>query len=446
MNGWYISRRSEIYETSASNSSASKRLSEYRDPYFRDECRVIHSFGFRRLQDKMQIFGSNQGDFHRTRMSHSLEVASVSRSIVAYLKHNKKLCENILPDDYLITAIGLLHDTGHPAFGHQGEYALHYKMREHGGFEGNAQTLRNLTKMETFTEKHGSDLTRRTLLGILKYPISFKETKYKADDKKHLRNRDVNLDDWKPPKCFYDCDQKIIDWLLDKFSETDRLFLYDCEKHKDKDKCFFEAKNKTLDCSIMDIADDITNAVHDIEDAVYLKLLRYDDAENYVCESKKDYPPHWNEIHGFFDNDTYKRKEAIGSLIHNIICSIEVQKHDECDDDLLKYTVKLGEDYEELVKILQKMVYKKVILSPEVASITNGGGMVVMQVFDAIKSSPKTLLPKPWWEDKYNKAEGKKDDEMRVICDYVASMTDNYAWRMRNRLYGNEFGSIFERL
>jgi len=147
---------------------------DHRSPFERDRTRVIHCPAFRRLQRKTQILGTDEGDFHRTRLTHSLEVASIGSSIVRNLMVNQSLglFDRLLPSDDLIHVICLLHDIGHPPFGHGGEVALNYMMRHHGGFEGNAQTLRLLAKIEDSYGSFGLDLTRRALLGILKYPVS----------------------------------------------------------------------------------------------------------------------------------------------------------------------------------------------------------------------------------------------------------------------------------
>ncbi len=146
---------------------------DHRDPYEHDRTRVIHCPAFRRLQRKTQILGMDEGDFHRTRLTHSLEVASIGASIVKHLHFEPQIqtITGLLPSTDLINVICLLHDIGHPPFGHGGEVALNYMMRDHGGFEGNGQTLRLLTKLETSYGAFGLDLTRRSLLGILKYPV-----------------------------------------------------------------------------------------------------------------------------------------------------------------------------------------------------------------------------------------------------------------------------------
>src|SRR4051794_39755444 len=146
-----------------------------RSPHDVDYARIVHSGSFRRLQGKTQILNLGDSDFYRTRLTHSLEVAqiagSVSRQIAA--KYAKHPAMEFLPDLSLIQSAGFSHDLRHPPFGHGGEVALNYCMREHGGFEGNGHTLRILAKLENFSERHGSDLTRRVMLAVLKYPVPY---------------------------------------------------------------------------------------------------------------------------------------------------------------------------------------------------------------------------------------------------------------------------------
>src|SRR3546814_608554 len=121
------------------------------------------------------ILSISDSDFHRTRLTHSLEVSQVGTGILQHLRHIESDPDvlNVLPDTKLIETICMIHDLGHPPFGHGGEVALNFAMRDHGGFEGNGQTLRILSKLELFSEGFGSNLTRRTLLGTLKYPAPY---------------------------------------------------------------------------------------------------------------------------------------------------------------------------------------------------------------------------------------------------------------------------------
>src|SRR3954463_15158356 len=140
-----------------------------------DYGRVVHSASFRRLQGKTQILNLGDSDFYRTRLTHSLEVAQIAGGLKRQLAKSYPNHEAVphLPPLSLIQTSGFCHDLGHPPFGHGGEVALNYCMRNAGGFEGNGQTLRILSKLEQFSKDCGSDLTRRALLGTLKYPVSF---------------------------------------------------------------------------------------------------------------------------------------------------------------------------------------------------------------------------------------------------------------------------------
>ena len=161
---------------------------QYRTPFRRDYARLIHSPAFRRLQGKAQLFPCQENDFFRNRMSHSLEVAQIAKSIAIRLNDNVAYFqENNISTD-LVEFAGLAHDVGHPPFGHNGEFELDKQMLEYGGFEGNAQTLRILARLEkkqTLSYPHvqtipdrvieradqraGLNLTYRALAAILKY-------------------------------------------------------------------------------------------------------------------------------------------------------------------------------------------------------------------------------------------------------------------------------------
>ena len=144
--------------------------------YERDYARVVHSAAFRRLQAKTQVLGVGDSDFYRTRLTHSMEVSQIGEGIARRLLGSADKdsdAAKILPDPILIRTICLAHDLGHPPFGHGGEIALNRCMIDHGGFEGNGQTLRIMALIEPYTEKHGMNLSRRSLLGVLKYPAPY---------------------------------------------------------------------------------------------------------------------------------------------------------------------------------------------------------------------------------------------------------------------------------
>ena len=251
-----------------------ERPQDTRDDFERDRARIIHSAAFRRLQAKTQVLGITEGDFHRTRLTHSMEVAQIGRGIVGALKKASSGNTNSLPCFNLIEAICFSHDLGHPPFGHGGEIALNYAMREHGGFEGNGQTLRILSDLESHTIGHGLNLTRRTLLGVLKYPVSFSDVCRKKNPTPAATKAQLSAQEWKPPKCYLDTEKDLVQWILEPFSEEDRKRFVSYSGPTDEKHG--ETKYKSLDASIMELADDIAYGVHDLEDGIALGLITQD--------------------------------------------------------------------------------------------------------------------------------------------------------------------------
>ena len=139
---------------------------KYRTPFQRDRDRIIHSASFRRLKHKTQVFVNTEGDHYRTRITHSIEVAQIARTIAKYLNLNDDLAETL----------SLAHDLGHTPFGHAGEYALHDCMKKHGGFDHNLQTLRIVMFLENkYLKFQGLNLTIETLDGLLKHNGPYEE-------------------------------------------------------------------------------------------------------------------------------------------------------------------------------------------------------------------------------------------------------------------------------
>jgi dGTPase len=244
----------------------------YRSPFYRDYGRLIHSPSFRRLQGKSQLFPSNESDFFRNRLTHSIEVAQIAKAITNrlnwILSKEPKEFHSIKQyiDADLVQFAGLAHDLGHPPFGHQGEHELNNLMRYHGGFEGNAQTLRLLCKIEKKIKREtieddaddygfdasgadkrmGLNLTARSLAAILKYdkliPIHAKQ----ANSEIHTENKDAEV-----IKGYYDTEKETVEEIKRLLSRNNGNVIL-----------------KTVEMQIMDIADDIAYSIYDLEDSL----------------------------------------------------------------------------------------------------------------------------------------------------------------------------------
>jgi dGTPase len=422
-----------------------------RGPYERDRTRVIHCPAFRRLQRKTQILGTDEGDFHRTRLTHSLEVSSIGCSLVRRLSSNPTNPEyvDLLPNEDLINVICLLHDIGHPPFGHGGEVALNYMMHRHGGFEGNGQTLRLLTKLENSYGDFGLDLTRRALLGILKYPVSHERLLASVmPPERSLQYEAIRINDWLPPKAYFETEIPEVDWLMQALPEEDKVLFQSLEKAP-KDKQHGTSKYCSLDCSIMNIADDVAYGVHDLEDAIQLRLigraaLDTPDFRALLAETALDKRP-LPLLDALFDEAIFVRKQAIGEMVNYFVTSTDIKVIDEAfQTGLLKYNAQLLPEAKALLCALINCIYNHVIDSQEARTFEYGGQAVVLRLFDAINSNPMGLLSLK------NRAlfDGSADEvsARRVICDVIANMTDEYAYRMHERLFGFNKRTISERL
>lgn len=429
-----------------------------RTPFDVDYARVIHSGSFRRLQGKTQILNLGDSDFYRTRLTHSLEVAQIAGGIARQFDVQ---CKNHpahahVPSASMIQAVGFTHDLGHPPFGHGGEVALNYCMREDSGFEGNGQTLRILSRLENFSDKHGSDLTRRSLLGVLKYPVPYSRlvnpAVVPALDEKPTSIRVIDRKKSKPPKCFLDSETDVVDWILSPLRDRDREVFQSFEGSQEKHS---KPQHKSFDCSIMDVADDISYGVHDLEDAIALGLVREKKFRESVTEAdcptfldalRKKYPDEvGNDAYGYFVvnlfGDGKRRKHFIGRLVHHFMTNIDIHTIDELEEPLIRYRAVMSEKPRAFLSVLQKLVADEVIKSPSVQHLEFKGQKMVVSVFEALQSEPKAFLP----ADAYRAYEAAGCDT-RAICDHVAGMTDGFLLKTYDRLFSPRMGSVFDKL
>ncbi|WP_159651814.1 anti-phage deoxyguanosine triphosphatase [Vibrio atypicus] len=418
------------------------RRDDHRSPYQRDRARILHSAAFRRLQAKTQVHGNSFDDFHRTRLTHSLEAAQLGTGIVAQLKKKQPEFRDLLPSDSLIDSLCLAHDIGHPPYGHGGEVALNYMMREHGGFEGNAQTFRIVTKLEPYTEHFGMNLVRRTLLGLIKYPALISETRASQIPDSVSHQRQLRARDWMPAKGLYNCDKSLFDWLLEPLSENDKTLFSQMRDEQLEAHQHKKTRYKSIDCSIMELADDIAYGVHDLEDALVLGMVnRHQWIEGSASHLSECGDP-WFEKHidsiteMLFSGTHYQRKDAIGGMVNALLTSISVKPVDApFESELLSFNAYLEPTMAKALEILKSFVSEYVIQVPHVQVVEYKGQQIIMDIFEALSADPERLLPtqvRQKWAKKENESEG-----YRIIADYISSMTDGHAKRLHQQLFSS---------
>jgi dGTPase len=412
----------------------------------RDRARVIHSAAFRRLQAKTQVLGIGESDFYRTRLTHSLEVAQIGTSIVQNLQ-KLELPEGDdfktwLPCAALIESIGLLHDIGHPPFGHGGEVALHSMMRKNGGFEGNGQTLRIIAKLGEYSPSHGLDLTRRTTLGAIKYPCVYSE----------VTATDDIISNPKPPKCIFDDEADIRRWVLDPLPEPDQKRFVEAEIHF-SGRGQFNSKPlyKSLDTSILELADDTAYGVHDFEDSLALQLI---DQKKWTDEiAPKIFELSEGTISGedmdfynrkLFSSSGKERKHAISKLVGYFVTSSTIKIDTNFAHPLLRYNARLPDREAEVLKTLKEFVHDQVIMRPQVQALEFKGQQIILRLFEVLRDNPKRLLPTNTYET-YSQSTTEQG-KARTIADYISGMTDPYATKLFHRLFSPDVGSIYDRI
>lgn len=438
----------------ARRSARKAHADDARTPAETDYARIVHSSAFRRLQGKTQILALGDDDFYRTRLTHSLEVAQVATGVIQQLHMRGHGAASLLPPTELVSAIGLAHDLGHPPFGHGGELALNYCMRDHGGFEGNSQTLRIVARLEDYVPDHGADLTRRSLLGLLKYPVkrsavidpSIVPSLHAATSTVSVIDRDTS----KPAKSYYDEDAPIVGWTLEPFSPEDRARFVRSSSHVG---AHAKSLYKSFDCSVMDVADDIAYGVHDLEDAIALGLIDEERFRDFLPADRcagllsavaerpltDDGSAPYDSLIGSLFGAPAMRKRAIGRLVHHFLRAVEIVEDLEFEHSLLRNRAMLPAEPRDLLDALQALVVADVIESPRVQQLEFKGQRMVVAVFEALASDPRHLLPTQALAE-------YETVGTRAICDYVASMTDGTLLKSYERLFSPRMGSLFDRL
>ena len=402
----------------------SSRSDDYRTPFQIDRDRIIHSSEFRRLQGKTQVFLPGEYDFYRTRLTHSIEVAQIGRSICNYLCASEKslMNEDYFIDPDLVEAICLAHDLGHPPFGHAGERTLNRLMKKYGGFEGNGQTLRLVT--EIFYRKEdqhrGLNPSRAFLDGILKYKATFSD----------FKNPDNHF--------VYDEDEKYLDFVFGK------------TKYRTSLKTANQLNDfKSIECQIMDWADDTAYAINDLVDSIsggfitIAKLSQWQ-GEKDLTDFQKNII---DEIIGWIKKGNYKAQ--FGAQIGSFVRACKLKQKKTFMDKLTnryKYELMIPEETLKRAKIYKQISVDLVFRSSALHQIEFKGNSMIENIFNLFEKHYVTALGNtkllPDFNDKLVRNEKSKKLRARMICDYISGSTDSYAIRMYRRLFDIEYSAL----
>ncbi len=412
------------FDTTPLSGDGGSRPEDYRTPFQIDRDRILYTSAFRRLQNKTQVFLSGEYDFYRTRLTHSLEVAQIGRSICARLKATSDLLEeghHIDPD--LVEAACLSHDLGHPPFGHAGERVLHELMRERGGFEGNAQTLRLLT--QTIYGDRGMAPTRAFLDATLKYKTLFSEQP-EADNHFVYDDQRAQLE----------------------FAFGSDAFLSELEPGEERNGF------KSVECQVMDWADDTAYSLNDIVDGANAGFINLENLERWAEANGVD-QAEAEHIETLCRAIRRRRVEPLmGRRVGDFIAAAEVA---EAPDNFMaaetaryRYRIAVAPELAAESKLYKRISLDLVFRSPQLQQLDHKADRVLGELFSIFADNylggrrrPLRLLPEET-EAALAAVRGDEAAGARVICDTLAKMTDRFAIRTYRRLADPEFGSIVD--
>ncbi len=404
---------------------------DYRSAFQIDRDRVLHTPTFRRLQNKTQVFWSGEYDFYRTRLTHSLEVAQIGRAICHWLQSriDGPMRPDFFIDPDLVEAACLSHDLGHPPFGHAGERTLNFLMQDHGGFEGNAQTLRILTERIFSAKRTGMDPSRAFLDSILKYKSLWSELKTVTG--KNPKNHFL-----------YDDQHVLLDWALGGHD-----FPIELAPGKTRDSF------KSIECQIMDWADDTAYSLNDISDCVRAGFLTTDKIYQWAEKQSLDGDASESLDKLMQAIRSSKVDPFIGKRIGHYIQSTSLR---ECVNFLshqsmrYHYELVVDEHVRRESALFKKLAFEVVFLSPQLKQLEHKGNHMLHTLWNLLEKRYITegMIDGQNFQLLGNDTSGEIEeaerdaDKARLICDFLAGMTDGYAARMYKRLFLPDFGSI----
>ena len=354
-----------------------EKKNNLRNDFQRDRDRIIHSTAFRRLKHKTQVFVNTSGDHFRTRITHSLEVSQIARTLSKFFNLNEDLSETL----------SLAHDLGHTPFGHAGEEALNNCMRNYGGFDHNIQTLRIITILENrYYDFKGLNLSFETLDGLIKHngPVKDKKKFNKILGENFFKNK-INF-----------------------------------------------SSNSSLEAQIASISDDIAYNSHDLEDGLKANLFKLDDLLN-IPILNKIIKKHIKKIKKNSIDLVIRQiiREIINEMVSDVIISIKknirVNQIRSLNDIYKsdKIIVCFSDQMKKFDMSIKKFLKQKMYFHSKVNFKTNYGKKIITKLFNKIKNNPKKYIN----IKKYNSPSIE-----RIICDYIAGMTDRYAINLYNQI------------
>ena len=354
-----------------------EKKTHLRSDFQRDRDRIIHSTAFRRLKHKTQVFVNTSGDHFRTRITHSLEVAQIARTLSKFFNLNEDLCETL----------SLAHDLGHTPFGHAGEEALNTCMKMYGGFDHNIQTIRIILFLENrYYNFKGLNLTLETIDGLLKHNGPIK-----------------------------------------KLKRYNKILGKNYFKNKIKFNTF-----PSLEAQIASISDDIAYNSHDLEDGLKSNLFKLKDLEG-IPVLKKIIHKHKKNIKSYSVDLIIRQivREIINEMVKDIIMTTKknIKKYKLKNlNDVYKsnyQVVTFSKQMKEFDRKIKSFLKKKMYYHKEVIKNTNRGKTIIRKLFLSIKKKPEKYI---------NVSKYDKSDIARSICDFIAGMTDRYAINLYNKI------------
>jgi dGTPase len=401
------------------------RKTDYRSPFQIDRDRIIHAHAFRKLQSKTQVFLSGEYDFYRTRLTHSMEVAQIGRSICSFLlSRGEPLTEDFYIDPDLVEASCLAHDMGHPPFGHSGERTLQELMKRRGGFEGNAQTLHLLceTIYQNESGVKGMQPTRALLDGVLKYKKLY--TEFAAPPLNHF---------------IYDSQAPVREWVFGGNRIPGALMRG-------------EALNnfKSIECQIMDWADDAAYSLNDIVDGVRAGFLTVERVERWAAGEKIG-GLEQRHLDALFDairkdrlENTFSKK--IGAFIQ--ACRLKPTDNFMSEKtNRYKYDLLIEETARSEADFFKKMANDIIFESPQLEQLEHKARVIINALYNAIwenyaERNERVIRILPANVSRLIELEKTQDGRARRICDFLAGQTDGMVVRTYRRLFDPEFGSF----